>query len=172
VVESALFGTSQTRPRSNTCVGTALALFTGMQTHPAPPNAPQVGLDTRPTRPVGRSAERRTSPRVCVQIAARMLVDGMMPVACMAKDLSASGALLVGPAGLAPGTAVRVTLPVGVHSLTVWAKVVRLHEDERGETGLAVRFVDVHPRVQDLIQTYVLARLRRGATTKKREPKP
>lgn len=96
-------------------------------------------------------------------MAVRVLWRDSEPSAYVAGNLSASGALLRGNPALVPGAEIRVALPIGGLTFHARARVIRAETDEMGNSGSAVRFLDLHPNVQDRIQSYVLALLKRSA---------
>lgn len=118
---------------------------------------------SEPGLPAKGKLERRAGPRAAVKIPVCVLWRGSGPTEYVAENLSAGGALLTGGPALVPGADVRVALPVGSLMLHVQARVVHLRTNEHGAVGSAVRFIDLCPNVQDIIQSHVLAFLRQSA---------
>jgi hypothetical protein len=86
---------------------------------------------------------------------------GVLP--CLAENLSAGGALLSGAPILEPGTDLVVVLRLRGHPWHVRARVVRVQEAGSASAKMAVCFPGILAKVQDLIQSYVLTQLRKGA---------
>lgn len=83
-------------------------------------------------------------------------------VQCIADNLSAGGALLTGVSELDVGTDFVVVLRLRGHPWHVRARVLRIQHDAAGRVSVGVAFPGILPRVQDLIQSYVLSQLRSG----------
>jgi len=111
------------------------------------------------------ATERRRSERLRLRARAWCEAGGLTLYGRIG-NLSASGLFLLGAAPLAPGTGVRVSIPLpdGDRELEVEAEVVwsrdpaeaeRADEPatDRGASGLALRFVALSPAAQELLRT-------------------
>lgn len=103
--------------------------------------------------------ERRRYERAAVRMQVHAVTaEGV--VHCTADNLSAGGALLCGAPAIEVGSDLIVVLRLRGHPWHVRARVLRVQRDEQGQPVLAVTFPMIAPRVQDLIQGYVLSQLR------------
>lgn len=107
---------------------------------------------------VGGTSERRKQPRVNWVGEALVSVNGNCAVDYQIENISAGGAMLVGGPHLRPGRRVRVLLRLkGLPTIALDAYVLRGTEVQKPE--LAVRFTDLDPGIEDLIQDVVLSAL-------------
>ena len=88
-------------------------------------------------------------------------LEGAAPLAYVARDLSAGGALLVGPA-LPIGREAKVMFAMLGRDLVLHGRVMRSETDAHGRPCIGMCFRGVPTFVQDLIQSHVL-RLLDGA---------
>lgn len=114
--------------------------------------------------------EQRSWPRAPVELLVRVLSHGAnAPRRYITDNLSAGGALLVDGPALEVGTEVQVLLMLGRRTLAVRAQVVRTQQYGQHGLASAVRFLDVSAKNQDMIQTFVLASLKRNAAPRRRK---
>jgi hypothetical protein len=83
-------------------------------------------------------------------------MDGSAPIAYVARDLSAGGALLTGGPALPIGREARVMFPILGRDLILHGRVLRSATDAAGVPCIGVCFRGVPTFVQDLIQNHVL----------------
>lgn len=114
---------------------------------------------TRATQPSLVDEERRQHERAVVSMQVHVVTPAGV-VHCIADNLSAGGALLCGAPALDAGSDLVVVLRLRGHAWHVRARVLRVQRDDSGQSATAVAFPGILPKVQDLIQSYVLSRLR------------
>ncbi len=115
--------------------------------------------------PAHRIGERRRHCRVVVKGRAEVIVsEGQWMGEFEIENLSASGALLVGSAGIYVGEAVKVRLHLPEGEPVELLGLVRRVEPRGGErAGLGLEFSEISPEEEDLIQEAVLDALESGA---------
>lgn len=99
--------------------------------------------------------DRRLHPRAYVPAVASLVLDSAIVGKCLVRNLSQSGALLLGAPALAPGTVCELVLAgPGIGTLRLAGQSVRARATE-GESGLAVRFCGIPADVEEQLRRVV-----------------
>jgi hypothetical protein len=103
--------------------------------------------------------ERRAWPRADVAVPLSAVAEGSRPLAYVAENLSAGGALLLQGPPLSVSRDLKLMIPLRGRDLVLHARVTRVDRDPAGRVCAAVCFRGVPTFVQDLIQNHVLQTL-------------
>jgi hypothetical protein len=90
-------------------------------------------------------------------------IEGAKPIAYVAHNLSAGGALLTAGPALPVGREAKVTFPMQGRALVLHARVMRAEMDGDGRPRMGLCFRGVPTFVQDLIESHVQRALAAGA---------
>lgn len=100
-------------------------------------------------------SDRRLHPRAYVPAVATLVIDGAAVGKCLVRNLSQSGALLLGAPVLAAGTPCELILDgPSVGTLRLLGNTVRARATE-GESGLAVHFCGMPSEIEERLRRVV-----------------